>query len=87
MASVQPPATLRKTTPAQALGVVLAKPLQRLHDLVLAHLAGLGQIGGRDRVRGEEQQRLDYPGQLVHTALTLIGPKGSDWDQAASPAL
>ena len=62
---------------APALGVVLAQPRERLDDLALAHLAGLGHLGGRERLRRQEQQRLDDARQLVHCAVTVIGPKFS----------
>ena len=62
--------------PAVALGVVLTQPGQRLHHLALGDLAGVGQALHRHRLRGQEQQRLDGPGQVVHDAArTMIGPK------------
>ena len=72
---------------APALGVVLAQPRERLDDLALADLARLGHLGGRQRVGGQEEQRLDDARELVHCAITVIGPKFSSCCQAASPDL
>ena len=83
--------------PAKALGVVLAQPRDRLHDLALRDLGGLGQALGGHRLGREEQQRLDGAGQVVHEATstpavaaagtTVIGPNGTSCSQRASPAL
>ena len=72
---------------AEALGVVLAQPRERLEDLALARLAGVGEPLQRDGLGGEEEQRLGYAGEVVHPALMVIGPKVSFWSQSASPAL
>ena len=54
--------------PAIALGVVLAQPRQRLDDLALGHLAGVGEALDRDRLGREEQQRLDRTREVVHAS-------------------
>ena len=80
---------------AVALGVVLAQAVERLDDLVLGLLAGLGEVVERHRVGRQEEQRLDDPREVLHAgllahalpALIVIGPKVSDCSQSASPAL
>ena len=72
---------------AVALGVVLAQACERLDDLALAHLAGVGQPVDRHGLGREEEQRLDGPCKIVHDDTTVIGPKGTSCSHLASPAL
>ena len=72
---------------AEALGVVLAHPGERLDDLALAHLAGVREAVHRHRLRREEQQRLDRAHEVVHEGTTVIGPNGTSCSHLASPAL
>src|SRR6185436_17525751 len=81
---------LAQDDPAPALGEVLAEEAERLLDLPLARLAGLGQVAGADRLRREEEQRLDRACEVAHASasrLILIGPKASLCSQLASPVL
>src|SRR5918993_823390 len=65
-------------------------------DVVLLHAQGVGELVGRDRVRGEEEQRLELAFQAHATAAamepplsarTVMGPKGTSCSHAASPRL
>src|SRR5918992_3110673 len=74
--------------PAVALGVVLAQPGERLDDLALGHLGGVGQALDRDRLRREEEERLDGSRQIIHEfGTTVMGPNGTSCSHFASPAL
>ena len=72
---------------AEALGVVLAQARQRLDDLALAHLAGVGEPLHGDRLGRQEEQRLDRASEVVHDGTTVIGPNGISCSHFASPAL
>ena len=86
----EPAGHLAEHHAAPALRVVLAQAREGLHHLALGDLAGLGEALHGDRLRGEEQERLDDPRPtLAHSvaALTVIGPKGTSCSHLASPAL
>ena len=73
---------------AVALGVVLAQAGERLDDLALGDVGGVGEPLDGDGLGREEQERLDDAGELVHEAgTTVIGPKGTSCSHFASPAL
>ena len=79
---------LAQDDPAPALGQVLAQQLDRLGDLALGRLGRLRQIGGGDRLGGEEEQCFQGAGEVAHAAATLrtwIGPSGSPCSQVISP--
>ena len=82
-----PPPTRPQDHAAEALRVVLAQSRQRLDDLALTHLAGVGEALDRDGLGGQEQQRLDRASEVVHDGTTVIGPNGTSCSHFASPAL
>ena len=86
VARVNPPATSRRTMPAEALGVVLAQrgPAPR-RPRPPSTRAASASSGDRDRVVGEEQQRLDVAVDLPHAARSpalRVAQPGADRDLA-----
>ena len=83
------PRDLAQDDAAAALGEVLAQQLDRLADLALGRLARLRQVRRRDRLRREEEKRLDRPREVAHALrLTLwisIGPSGLRCFHVTSP--
>ena len=74
------------TDGAVPLGVF--RRIERPVYLCLAGIAGLDELGGRHRLRGQEQKRLDRPLELGHSATsTSIGPNSFFCVQVASPRL
>ncbi len=60
---------------APALGEVLAQQLDRLLDLALGRLGRLRQVGGGDRLRREEEQRLDRAARGRSSASPPCAPR------------